>query len=71
MSGFALLEPDVIARGIARLTSDLESGEWTRRFGGLASFEAFDVGYRLLLCDRSHLKELGKVQDLSSWRRQR
>lgn len=49
MSGFALLDQDVVDRGVARLTSDLESGEWERRFGHIRSLEALDVCYRLLV----------------------
>jgi SAM-dependent methyltransferase len=49
ISGFALLEQDVVARGVARLKSDLESGAWERRFGHITSLEALDVCYRLLV----------------------
>ena len=49
MSGFALLEQDVVDRGVARLKSDLESGEWERRFGHLRSLDALDLCYRLLV----------------------
>jgi SAM-dependent methyltransferase len=49
MSGFALLDQDVVDRGVARLKSDLESGEWERRFGHIKSLEALDVCYRLLV----------------------
>ena len=49
MSGFALLDPDVVARGVARLRSDLESGAWERRFGHLRSLEALDLCYRLVV----------------------
>jgi SAM-dependent methyltransferase len=49
MSGFALLEPDVVDRGVARLKSDLESGQWDRRFGHLRSLDALDLCYRLLV----------------------
>jgi hypothetical protein len=48
ISGFALLEPDVVDRGLARLKTDLESGEWDRRFGHLRSLDALDVCYRLV-----------------------
>lgn len=48
MSGFALLDREVVARGVAQLQSDLESGAWQRRFGHLRSLEALDVCYRLL-----------------------
>jgi SAM-dependent methyltransferase len=49
ISGFALLDQDVVARGVARLKSDLESGTWERRFGHLRSLNALDVCYRLLV----------------------
>ena len=48
MSGFALLDQDVVDRGVARLQSDLESGEWDRRFGQIRALDALDAGYRLL-----------------------
>ena len=48
MSGFALLDQNVVARGIARLQSDLESGVWDRDHGHLRSLDALDAGYRLL-----------------------
>jgi SAM-dependent methyltransferase len=51
MSGFALLDEDVVARGVARLKSDVESGVWERRFGHLRQLEALDVCYRLLVAD--------------------
>jgi SAM-dependent methyltransferase len=49
MSGFALLEQDVVDRGVAQLKSDLESGVWARRFGHITSLEALDVCYRLVV----------------------
>lgn len=49
MSGFALLEPGVVDRGVARLKSDLESGQWDRRFGHLRSLDALDLYYRLVV----------------------
>jgi len=51
MSGFALLEQDVIDRGVSQLKSDLESGEWDRRFGHLRSLHALDLCYRLLVAN--------------------
>jgi SAM-dependent methyltransferase len=51
ISGFALLDQDVVARGVALLKSDLESGAWEERFGHLRSLEALDVCYRLLVAD--------------------
>lgn len=49
ISGFALLDREVVERGVAQLRSDLESGVWQRRFGHLRSLEALDAGYRLLV----------------------
>jgi len=49
ISSFALLDQDVVARGVAQLESDLESGAWERRFGHIRSLDALDVCYRLLV----------------------
>jgi SAM-dependent methyltransferase len=40
--------PDV-SRGIARLSDDLETGEWARRYANLLESEAYDAGYRLVV----------------------
>lgn len=49
MSAFALLDEHIVARGLARLEADLESGGWDRRFGDLRELDALDVCYRLLV----------------------
>jgi hypothetical protein len=49
MSGFAQIQPTVVAAGIGRLQADLESGAWERRFGGLRALDELDVGYRLVV----------------------
>jgi SAM-dependent methyltransferase len=49
ISGLALLEPDVVSHGIARLRDDLESGVWDQRFGHLRRADVLDVGYRLVI----------------------
>ena len=49
MSGFAALDGDVMARGVANLEADLKSGVWESRFGHLRSIDALDAGYRLLV----------------------
>jgi SAM-dependent methyltransferase len=49
MSAFALLDEKVVARGVAQLGADLESGAWEQRFGHLRSFDALDVCYRLVI----------------------
>ena len=53
ISGFALLDQNVVARGVARLRSDLESGAWEERFGHLRRLEELDVCYRLLVAERN------------------
>lgn len=40
--------PDV-AKGIARLSDDLETGEWARRYANLLDCEVYDAGYRLVV----------------------
>ncbi len=50
-SGLALADPDVVARGVAALSSDLASGAWRARHADLAGTDAVDIGYRLLISD--------------------
>ncbi len=52
-SGLALADPAVVARGVAALEADLTSGEWHRRHADLAELPAIDLGYRLVVADRS------------------
>lgn len=35
--------------GLAKLRTDLESGEWERRYFELLTLDAHDVGYRLVI----------------------
>jgi SAM-dependent methyltransferase len=49
MSGFAALDPDVVAKGLERLAGDLESGRWDERYGALRTQDMCDIGYRLLV----------------------
>jgi SAM-dependent methyltransferase len=49
MSAFAVLEHGTVARGVARLAADLESGAWDRRFGAVRSLDALDACYRLIV----------------------
>src|SRR5262245_57250 len=51
ISLFALLDQEVVDRGVAQLRSDLESGAWDRRFGHLRSLKALDVCYRLVVAN--------------------
>jgi SAM-dependent methyltransferase len=40
-------------RGLERLRADLESGEWQRRHGAVLSRDALDLGYRVVVVERS------------------
>jgi SAM-dependent methyltransferase len=53
MSGFALLDPSVVTRGVTRLKADLESGAWEERFGHLRRLDALDVCYRLVVTNHA------------------
>jgi SAM-dependent methyltransferase len=50
-SGFARLPPEVVARGVAAVQRDLESGAWAARHGHLRELAAFDAGLRLVVAD--------------------
>jgi SAM-dependent methyltransferase len=50
-SGLALADPTVIARGVAALAADLESGAWHERHADLLTLDALDLGYRLIVSD--------------------
>lgn len=48
MSGLQMLDPDVLARGLRQLRSDLADGTWERRNASLVSSDVLDVGWRLI-----------------------
>ena len=50
---FALLDPDVVARGTQRLRDDLTDGTWDMRHGDLRSLSALDVGYRIVISNEA------------------
>lgn len=50
ISTFARM-PD-IESGLARLKSDLSSGEWYKKYGNLLNMDSLDLGYRLVVCDK-------------------
>jgi SAM-dependent methyltransferase len=52
-SGLALADPAVVARGVAALEADLSSGEWRRRHADLDEVAEIDLGYRLVVADKS------------------
>jgi SAM-dependent methyltransferase len=45
MSPFSKIEAE---KGLTRLTEDLDSGVWRKRYADILSLDALDVGYRLL-----------------------
>jgi hypothetical protein len=49
ISGLALLAPDDIEPGMARLAADIESGAWRERYGHLLELDEYDAGYRLVV----------------------
>jgi SAM-dependent methyltransferase len=53
MSTFALLDPAVVAEGVARLAGDLADGSWQRRHASLLTLREWDVGYRLVVAQLS------------------
>jgi SAM-dependent methyltransferase len=52
MSVFGQLPAERVAPGLARLATDLASGEWDRRFGHLRRLASCDLGYRLVVGGR-------------------
>ena len=49
ISTFAILAPDVLDPGLARLCADLTDGSWERRYGDLLGRQVLDCGYRLVI----------------------
>ncbi|WP_434597900.1 class I SAM-dependent methyltransferase [Streptomyces sp. A5-4] len=47
-SAFALTDEHAVARGVARLSEDLASGDWHRRYADLLTRQHIDAGFRLL-----------------------
>jgi SAM-dependent methyltransferase len=51
ISCLSFVEPGDMAAALERLRSDLENGEWDRRFGYLRELEELDLGYRLVVAE--------------------
>lgn len=51
-SGFARQPEEVIARVVAELRADLDSGVWDARYGELRKLDHFDAGLRLIRAGR-------------------
>jgi hypothetical protein len=42
-----------IEKGVKKLSRDLDSGEWNRKYGHLQALSEFDFGYRLVICNKN------------------
>jgi SAM-dependent methyltransferase len=51
ISYFSIIDEDLVAAGLKRLSEDLASGEWDRRFGPLRQLEELDTGQRLIVAE--------------------
>ena len=51
ISGFGILEENVVERALELLAEDLESGEWYRRNEQLLGLDELDLGYRLVISE--------------------
>lgn len=47
------LPQDIVSRALRRLSQDLQSGEWQRRYNHLIERESLDLGYRLVVVQSS------------------
>jgi len=66
ISTFQALAPEVVERALARLAADLAGGEWLRRNAGLLELEELDLGYRLLVAERSSASAAKPRKKISS-----
>jgi SAM-dependent methyltransferase len=51
ISGFSQIDEQETSIGLRRLASDLETGEWERRYGRLLDMDEADIGYRLVIAE--------------------
>ena len=49
MSCFAQMDPEYLARGMDRLRTELENGQWDAKYGALRALSETDLGYRLVI----------------------
>jgi SAM-dependent methyltransferase len=52
MSSLAVLDGEVVERGLRRLADDLTNGAWQARHGHLLDLTELDAGYRLVVAQR-------------------
>lgn len=50
-SALSLISDGERASGMARLSSDLDNGDWERRYGHLLALDELDLGYRVIVAD--------------------
>ena len=53
ISSLALLDRDILERGLGRLAADLASGAWHARHGRLLEVDELDCGYRLVVAEQA------------------
>ena len=58
-SGFARMDPAVVARVVAAVERDLSDGSWDARHGALRRLDVLDVGLRLIVGRRGAAREDG------------
>jgi SAM-dependent methyltransferase len=51
ISGFGILDENVVGHALELLADDLETGEWYRRNGHLLGLDELDLGYRLVISE--------------------
>jgi ubiquinone/menaquinone biosynthesis C-methylase UbiE len=56
-SGFALAEPQVVHKGLARLEKDLQSGVWDNRYGHFRNQKEFDAGFTFIRLQKNRHQE--------------
>jgi hypothetical protein len=52
ISDFSLMNEVDLASGLAKLKTDLQSGEWERRYGFLRTQESYDIGYQFIVVEK-------------------
>jgi SAM-dependent methyltransferase len=53
ISVFHLLDPGEVEEAVVRLAADLDCGEWERRNRALLDLDELDLGYRLVVAERT------------------
>jgi SAM-dependent methyltransferase len=51
ISSFALMKPDSVIEGLARLDADLASGRWDAKYRSLRSLATYDAGYKFIVVE--------------------